>query len=218
MCIESIFNTRRSIPKASFRLDSILKKPARWSVAEEAARLMIEGGESEYLNAKERAIAMLGLSDQSRLPSNRQIRDCIGTLTKSHLGADEINRRVREMREIAEQIMTVIDDCDPFLIGSTLSGQIRECSDIDLHAYCDEISVLTTMLNTCGYEEVEVETIENRKGTFTHLRWHERDYPVEITVYEWSWRDLVLNSSVTGKPMKRVNLETLRRMLKGKKI
>lgn len=191
-----------------------MKKVARRRVAEEAARMMIEGGETEYLNAKERAIAMLGLSDQSRLPSNRQIRDCIGTLTRAHLGSEELAKRVREMRTIAEQIMTVIDDYDPYLIGSTLSGQIRDCSDIDLHAYCDDVETLTTQLHTCGYENVEVELVENRKGTFIHLRWIELIYPVEVTVYPWSWRHIIPISSVTGKAMKRADLDTVRRMLK----
>ena len=30
--------------------------------------------------------------------------------------------RVRAMRELAEELMTVLEEFDPFLIGSTLSG------------------------------------------------------------------------------------------------
>ena len=170
---------------------------------------MVEGVESEYLNAKERAMMMLGLSDQSRMPSNRQIKECIESLTKAELGEDEVKRRLQEMREIAHAIMISIDDFDPHLIGSTLSGQIRATSDIDLHAYCDEVEGLMNRLGDCGYEDIEEERIENRKGNFIHLRWTEQGYPVEITVYPWSWRELVLYSSVTGKPMKRADLKAV---------
>lgn len=175
---------------------------------------MVEGTETEYLQAKERALMMLGISDMSRLPSNRQVKDCIESLTRSQLGVDELKRRLREMREIAEQIMAVISDCDPFLIGSTLSGQIREASDIDIHAYSDDSAILAGQLSTVGYQNVEEEFVENRKGKFVHLRWQEKGYPVEITVYPWSWRHITPISSVTGKPMKRADLEAVRGLLK----
>lgn len=174
---------------------------------------MAEGVETEYLHAKHRAASMLGLSDQTRLPSNRIIRAGIGQITKEQLGESEVYRRINSMRKIAAHLMMLIEDCDPFLIGSTLSGEIREGSDIDLHAYCDDHSTLAERLLDYGYESVEVELVENRKGTFVHLRWREDDFPVEITIYPWSFRHIVPTSSVTGKPMKRVDLQDLRKML-----
>lgn len=190
-----------------------MKKQARRRVAEKAALLMIEGIESEYLSAKERAINMLGFSDDFHMPSNRQIKDCIETLSKAQLGEEELKRRLLEMRRIAAEIMSCIEDCDPFLIGTTLSGQIRQSSDIDIHAYCDQPEIIKQGLEMLGYESLELETVINRKGDFSHLRWYENDYPVEITVYPWSWRHLTLYSSVTGKPMKRLDLDSLRRLL-----
>lgn len=174
----------------------------------------MEGSEAEYLHAKERAISMLGLSSRNHLPSNRKIKDCIAQLTACQLGEEEVNRRVREMREIAFEIMQVIEDADPFLIGSTLTGQIRNSSDIDLHAYSNDYTCLKNQLIDWGYEEVDEEVVDNRKGRFVHLRWYERDYPVEITVYPWSWRDVTLFSSVTGKPMKRVAITGVKVLLK----
>lgn len=192
----------------------VMAKNAQRRVAEEAARFMVDGTETEYLQAKERALLMLGLSDQTRMPTNKAVKEYISRLTRSKLGDDEVRRRVREMREIAEQIMAVIEDCDPFLIGSTLTGQIRETSDIDLHAYSDNHEETMTLLSERGYEDVEAELVENLKGTFVHLRWEESSYPVEITIYPWSWRDIVLNDSVTGKPMKRSDIAGVRHLLR----
>lgn len=175
---------------------------------------MVDGTETEYLMAKERALMMLGLSGESRLPSNRQIKECIENLSKEQLGAQEVKRRVREMREIAEQIMGALDDCDPYLIGSVLTGQIRRDSDIDIHAYSDSSGDLMSRLALAGYEDVEEEIVENRKGSFLHVRWEERIYPVEITVYPWSWRHIVPISSVTSKPMKRADLQAVRGIIK----
>ena len=186
----------------------------RRRVAEEAARFIVEGSEAEYLHAKERAISMLGLSSRNHLPSNKKIKDLIAQLTVCQLGEEEVKRRVREMREIACEIMQVIEDADPFLIGSTLTGQIRNSSDIDLHVYSDDYTCLKNQLVDWGYEEVEEEVVDNRKGLFVHLRWCEKNYPVEVTVYPWSWREVTLFSSVTGKPMKRADLASVKALLK----
>lgn len=176
----------------------------------EAARLMVDGTESEYLHAKKRAVLKLG----SRLPSNRAIKECISLITRHELGDNAVDTRVREMRTIALEIMTALDDCDPFLIGSTLSGKIRRTSDIDLHAYSDDWESLKCRLLDIGYEDVEEELVENRKGTFVHLRWDEHGYPVEITIYPWATRDQILYSSVTGKPMKRADLKAVQALLR----
>lgn len=181
--------------------------------AEEAARFMAAGSEDEYLHAKERAMLMLGLSPQTRLPSNKKIRTWVRRITEEELGPDEVSRRLAKMREIACAIMSVIENADPFLIGSTLSGEIRLTSDIDMHAYSDDFEELISLLAEWGYDQIEVELVENRKGSFVHLKWIEEEYPVEITIYPWSERDRILMSSVTGRPMKRADIIAVRRLV-----
>jgi len=190
-----------------------MKKDAQKLVARAAARFMVEGLESEYLGAKERAVLMLGLGSQVRLPSNRQIKDCIALLTRDQLGDDEVARRLKEMRSIACDVMTVLAEFEVYLIGSTLSGKIRDTSDIDFHIYCDQPPYLIELLEEWGYEGVEEEQVENRKGSFVHLRWSEMGYPVEITVYPLSEVDQTPYSSVTGKPMKRATLAQVRTLV-----
>jgi predicted nucleotidyltransferase len=183
-------------------------------LALEAARLMVERIETEYLHAKERAILLLGLPYNTPYPTNRQIKEYIAKLTKRQMGPEVMAARVRQMRELAEEIMTVLGDFDPHLIGSTLSGQIRDSSDIDLHVYCDHFSEVKERLRSFGYDGVEEELVENQKGTFVHLRWLEEGFPVEITVHNWQQRGEVMISSVTGKPMKRADLAGVRRLLR----
>lgn len=190
-----------------------MKKKALHHLALEAARFLADGTESEYLHAKQRALMSLGLSDQTRLPSNRTIKDLIGQLAKAELGEREIRQRLHEMRTIALDLMTLLDYFDPFLIGSTLSGKIRASSDIDLHAYTNDYIEIQGLLQDCGYHGVEEEMVANRKGEFIHLKWYEGIYPVEITVYPWEWRELVMYSSVTGKPMKRADREAVLKLL-----
>jgi predicted nucleotidyltransferase len=188
------------------------KMPLR-RVAEEAARLMAAGAENEYIHAKTRALEMLGISGQTRLPSNRKIKDCIARLTQEEIGADEVHRRLRAMRQIAYELITVLEIFDPFLIGSTLTGEIRRSSDIDLHVYSDDYAEVEEHLAIYGYDEIDIEQVENRKGSFVHLRWLEQGFPIEITIYPWSWRTVTLYSSVTGKPMKRADIHGVKKLL-----
>jgi predicted nucleotidyltransferase len=175
-------------------------------LALEAARLMVERVETEYLHAKERAVLMLGLPFNTPYPTNKQIKELIGKMTRNRMGPEAMAAQVREMREVAEEVMTVLEDYDPYLIGSTRSGKIREGSDIDLHVYADEALEVKGRLEGFGYEEVEEEIVENMKGRFVHLRWLERGFPVEITVHRWEQKGEVFYSSVTGKVMKRADL------------
>lgn len=190
-----------------------MKRNSQARVAQEAAQFMVDGVESEYLHAKERAMMMLGLTNMDRMPSNREVRQWIGRLAKLEIGEEEVKRRVRAMREIAVAIMAELDDFDPFLIGSTLSGEIRENSDIDLHVYADNFETIKDVLESAGYEEIEEEHIENRKGHFVHLKWYEGAYPVEITIIPVSERAVIPMSSVTNKPMKRADLTAVQRLL-----
>ena len=191
-----------------------MSKENRRRVAEEASRLIVEGVENEYLHAKERAIMMLGLSSENCRPANRKIKEYISRLTREEMGDEEVNRRLTEMRVIALEVMEVIEDCDPYLIGSTLTGKIRRSSDVDIHAYCDNPQELEVRLSGSGYEEIDCEIVENMKGEFVHLKWLEEGYPVEITIYPWSWRDIVPISSVTQKPMERLPLDGLKNLLR----
>lgn len=190
-----------------------MKKLSRVQVAQEAAKFMLDGAENEYLHAKERATLKLGISGHNHFPSNKTVKGMISLLAKVELGEHEIKARVRRMREIALEIMLIIDDNDPFLIGSTLSGKIRATSDIDLHAYADDPMEIQEKLELCGFTEIELEEIENLKGYFMHLKWEEEGYPVEITVYPWKNRDVQPISSVTGKLMKRADVNALKKIL-----
>lgn len=190
-----------------------MKKLSRVQVAQEAAKFMLDGAENEYLHAKERATLKFGISGHNHFPSNKTVKGMISLLAKVELGEHEIKARVRRMREIALEIMLIIDDNDPFLIGSTLSGKIRATSDIDLHAYADDPMEIQEKLELCGFTEVELEEIENLKGYFMHLKWEEEGYPVEITVYPWKNRDVQPISSVTGKLMKRADVNALKKIL-----
>ena len=180
-------------------------------IAKIAARYMIERSETEYLYAKERARLTLGLPDSYPLPSNRQIKKCIKLFTQNEMGKESFLNQLTEMRTLAEEIMTILEENDPHLIGSVAQGTIRKDSDIDIHAYGNPEEIKQKLENF-NYQNIEIETVENEKGEFSHIQLVEK-FRVEITVYSWEDRLEIPYSSVTGKPMLRFTLQQTRKLL-----
>lgn len=178
-----------------------------------AARLMLSREETEYLHAKERAAREMGLPDGYPLPPNRSVKKVMAAISDGIMGRDETERRIRLMREFAEEVMTVIEAHDPHLIGSVLHGTIRDGSDVDLHAYGEAEDIATT-LETHGYGDIDIDRVRNLKGEFVHLRWQEGWFSAEVTIYPWPQRHETQWSSVTGAPMRRARLHEVRAMLR----
>ena len=190
-----------------------MKSNARRRIAEEAARFMAMGIESEYLQAKERAAMMLGLSDCDNLPSNQMVRDLITRFARNEIGDLELDRRLKAMRELALAVMSAIKAFDLVLFGSVQSGQIGLESDIDLAAYADEHLHVLQALSQYGYDPDQIEEVENIKGRFVHIRWQQDQWPLEITVYPEFQKDMVQYSSIDGKPIKKLNIAQLRHLI-----
>src|SRR5580704_14276531 len=109
----------------------------RRQIALLAARLMYERQESEYFTAKRKAARTLGLDHRHHpkdLPSNREIRDQVQALANMHEG-EKRQDKLKEMRVEALRLMRLLATFRPKLIGSVLTGHIRQGSDIDIHVF-----------------------------------------------------------------------------------
>ena len=106
-------------------------KNKRLEVAREAARLLYYGLSEEYKNAKIEAAKAFGTST---LPSNFDI-----AVELDHI-SEQIEGPARELllqrlREEALEIMTLLSEFRPKLIGSVWRGTARKGSDIDIRVY-----------------------------------------------------------------------------------
>lgn len=121
----------------------------RSSVAKEAARLLYIGAVVEYIQAKEMAVENLGAN---AIPSNYEIAVELDKL------ADELEgglrqRRLREMRERAIDIMRVLKKFNPRLIGSVWRGTAKNGSDIDIIALSSSHQNVEASLNNFPIKE-----------------------------------------------------------------
>jgi predicted nucleotidyltransferase len=119
----------------------------RREIAFEAARLMYDRHESEYMRAKIRAARKIcrGWVKDSELPSNREIRDQIQQFARMYEG-DQRTDNLRDMRLEGLRMMRLLASFKPKLIGSVLTGHIRHGSDIDIHLFCDRTEPIEAIL------------------------------------------------------------------------
>lgn len=182
----------------------------------EAARLMYHREESEYYRAKWKAARRVcGRSFKpSDLPSNAEIRDQVQSLARLMEG-DRREERLREMRTAALRMMRLLGGFRPRLIGSTLTGHVRQGSDIDLHVFSDSAEAVSGVLEAERIpHELERKLVRKHgeERIFTHI--HAQDtFTFELTVYPVSKARVVFRSSITGKPIERATIRELEQLL-----
>jgi hypothetical protein len=184
----------------------------RREIAFEAARLMYVRQESEYYRAKMKAARRIGQGwiKPADLPSNREIRDQIQAFARMHEG-DRRTDNLREMRIEALRLMRILRAFRPRLIGSTMTGHVRQGSDIDLHVFSDSLTAVAGALDAEGLlYDVEHKRVRKHgeERVFTHIHIQDR-FPVELTVYAADLAHYVFKSSVTGKAIERASIAEL---------
>ena len=181
-----------------------------------AARLMYDRQESEYYRAKIKAARQVCREwvKPSDLPSNAEIRDEIQTFARLYEG-DQRTTNLLEMRLEALCMMRVLCKFRPRLIGSVLTGHVRQGSDIDLHLFSDSIEAVAGALDQQGMVyDIERKRVrkQGEERVFTHV--HVRDrFPFELTVYAAKQAHIVFRSSITGKSIERATIAELEAQL-----
>src|SRR5262245_43640202 len=188
----------------------------RRQIAWEAARLMYSREESEYYTAKKKAARAIckGWVKPADLPSNVEVRDQIQMLARMLEGESRTDNLLA-MRLAALAMMRRLAPFRPRLIGSVLTGHIRDGSDIDLHVFSDTAEAITHLLDQDGLDYT-VERKQVRKSgeerIFTHI--HLVDgFSFELTVYAANFAHYVFKSSITGKAIERASIAQLEQFL-----
>lgn len=112
------------------------KDRTRRLIAQEAARLMAEEGFHEYLPAKTKAAARLGVTDVRRLPRNEEIDAALEEYHRLYR-AEVQPRHIVRLRKLALEAMRFLKAFEPRLVGGVLDGSAGEFSPITLHLFPD---------------------------------------------------------------------------------
>lgn len=172
--------------------------------------------ETEYYTAKQKAARQIckGWVKPADLPSNVEIRDQVQLLARLFEGSVRSDNLLA-MRLAALTMMRRLAPFRPRLIGSVLTGHIRQGSDIDLHLFSDTTEAITHLLDQDGLNYV-VERKQVRKHgeerVFTHIHLAD-NFPFELTIYAADQAHYVFKSSITGKAIERASIAELEQFL-----
>jgi predicted nucleotidyltransferase len=140
----------------------------REHVAQEAAGLLYTGQEKEYKQAKLRAAQTLGANI---LPSNAEVAVKLDRIAEEREGGAR-QRRLVQMRREALQIMQVLKDFHPILVGSVWRGTAHHNSDVDVTAYARSVKQVVSTLRESGYSLTKMEVQKVTKSGTEEWSFH----------------------------------------------
>lgn len=186
---------------------------ARSRIAQEAARVMIDGGIEDYRLAKRKALERLRLADTTPLPGNDEIELAVQEYQRL-FRADRQPQQLSELRRVAIEAMNFLSRFRPRLVGPVLTGTADEHSELCLHVFADPPEEVDWFLMEHG---IRFETGERRLRVSSEdsvrlptYCFVAQDVPVVLVVFSGRSRRQPPLSPVDGKPMRRANVETVK--------
>ncbi len=128
----------------------------REQLAHLSARLIAEGGITDFAYAKRKAAKQLGAADTQHLPSNQEVEEALHSYRALFQHESHPNV-LYQLREEALSAMRLFETYNPYLTGSVLSGTAGENSDINLMLFSDDTKAVLLFLlkNNIEFEDGE---------------------------------------------------------------
>lgn len=187
----------------------------RRSIAVEAARLIAEQGMRDYHEAKLKAAARLGLSQDAPLPRNLEIEDALREHQRLFQATSQ-PQQLQRLRETASEALRFFAAFQPRLVGAVLEGTADEYSGVCLHLFADNAREVITFLENqqIPFEEESrrLRTSRDTDEEFPALVFSAGGIPVDLTVFPLDGLRHAPLDRVDGRPMRRASLSALESM------
>jgi hypothetical protein len=121
----------------------------REQLAQEAARVMAEGGITDFGLAKRKAAERLGVRGLGALPTNAEIQSCLAERLRI-FEPDDHPQRVSKLRQLAAEVMLDLEPFAPRLVGAVLAGTVTINSQVELHVFADAPELVAAVLERDG--------------------------------------------------------------------
>ena len=189
----------------------------RQQIAYEAARLIAEHGIGDYLLAKRKAAAALGVVDKGSLPRNSEIESALRALQMLFAG-DEHDERLADMRRHTLQAMQQLARFEPRAVGPVVSGAIGINSQIELHVFAEpaELVALELLERHIDHETTQARVRYEREQQPTIMpavAFLAGNYDVTATVFPLDGQRQAPLSPVDGRPARRLSMAALEALL-----
>lgn len=189
----------------------------RGRIAHLAARLMAVDGIDDYALAKRKAARQAGAPETRNLPTNGEVEEALRVYQELYQ-AGEQDRRVRELRAHALEMMKLLAPFNPFLSGSVLSGSAGKYADIEIHLFTDSSKDVEMFLLNQG---IAYKTRERRvyvgetPRAVPNLLFSGGEADFDVSVFSPKDLRMTLRSTAEGKPFDRARIDWLESVLAG---
>jgi hypothetical protein len=168
----------------------------RARIAAAAARIMAEDGVDDFGLAKRKAARSLGAAETEALPGNDEIEAELRAYRDLYQ-PEEHAERITELRALALQAMTALEQFHPYLTGPVLRGIAGPYAEIDLQLFPERS------------KELELFLLERNIPFSTHeARRYSGDRVHPVSVFSMLWQDTLLKLSVFDPRDERISLRT----------
>lgn len=133
----------------------------RATIASAAARLMAEGGITDYHHAKRKAARQLGLPEHTAFPDNAEVEAELRAYRTLYQG-EEHEQVIAALRHTALDLLDLLADFHPYLTGSVLDGTASEHSNIDILLFADSAKEVEIFLLNRNIDVGHVESRNER--------------------------------------------------------
>lgn len=182
----------------------------RESIANAAARLMAEDGIEDYAQAKRKAARQVGATDARQMPTN----DEIDAALRAYRGLFQHGHtlQLRELRELALEVMRELTAFNPYLTGSVLRGTAGRYADIQLQLFCDNPKSIEHYLLSRGirFSSAETRFYAGDMQLLAPVLIFNRDgYDVHLTLLSPRDLRLPLKATPAGRPLERAKADAV---------
>ena len=188
----------------------------RQTLAQEAARIIVEQGIRDYGVAKKKAAERLGVSTRGALPGNAEIERALGEHHQL-FGGESHSDFLRHMRESAISAMEMLKAFTPRLVGPVLNGTADTNSAVNLHVFSDSPENVAMMLEareiTYRSYERRLKSRRDQTDTFAGYEFEHASAAIQATVFPVDGIRQAPLSPIDGKPMDRATIERVMEML-----
>jgi predicted nucleotidyltransferase len=193
---------------------AIYSASLREKVAREAATLLYAGMEKEFKQAKLKASKTFRTHF---LPTNLEVALEIDKLAGEREGPARQERLVK-MRKDALELMQILKDYSPLLIGSVWRGTIHCASDIDIATCHDEPTNILNVLKQNRVRIIQTESVAvtkegKRKGSFHIYAALPDEEKAEIKVVSSAEASREEKCEIYGDQIRGLRIEELKEML-----
>lgn len=185
----------------------------RQRLAQESARIMVQEHIDDYLFAKQKAAARLGIRNKRDMPGNDEIAAAVLEYRRLFASPEQADK-LRNQREAALKAMHLFADFAPRLVGGVLHGTANEHSDITLHLFSDshEEVAFFLMERNMPYQLKERKFASINKA-YPAYRFVAGDDHVLLVIFPHKDMRQSPPDPIDGKPMRRADVKAVQALL-----